>query len=280
MRDAAQGMAAKGVGWHMDDQTVGRAAGILCRKRVEGGIVGALPESCRPQTEDEAYFIQAALHDQLTSAGQGRLDGYKIGCTTPVMQAYMNIPQPCAGGVLAPGVRFGTGRFRTPVHGRLGVECEVAVRLHTALDPAGAPYRRDDVAGAVGSCMAAIEIVADRYDDYASLGAPTLIADDFFNAGIVLGDPVKDWRGLDLAALRGQMAVNGEVVGIGTSGDIMGHPLEALAWLANRWSGLGRGLPAGAFVTLGSVVETRWVSAGDEVVAEIEGLGEARAVFD
>ena len=128
--------------------------------------------------------------------------------------------------------------------------------------------------------MAAIEIVADRYDDYGSLGTPTLIADDFFNAGIVLGGPVEDWRDLDLAALSGRMAVNGEVVGTGVGGDIMGHPLEALAWLANRWSVQGRGLPAGAFVTLGSVVETRWISAGDEVVANIEGLGEVRAVFE
>lgn len=264
----------------MDDQAVARAAGILCQKRVEGGIVEALPEDCRPRSEEEAYLIQAALHDRLKAAGQGPLGGYKIGCTTPVMQAYMNIPQPCAGGVLAPGVRLGSGRFDMPARGRLGVECEIAVRLRTALDPTDAPYRRDRVADAVESCMAAIEIVADRYDDYGSLGTPTLIADDFFNAGIVLGGPVEDWRDLDLAALSGRMAVNGEVVGTGVGGDIMGHPLEALAWFANRWSVQGRGLPAGAFVTLGSVVETRWISAGDEVVANIEGLGEVRAVFE
>ncbi len=264
----------------MDDQAVATAAGILCQKRIEGGIVDALPESCRPRSEDEAYFIQAALHDRLTAAGQGPLEGYKIGCTTPVMQAYLKISQPCAGGVMAPGVRFGTGRFDAPAHGRLGVECEVAVRLRTALDPSETPYRRNSIADAVESCMVAIEIVADRYDDYGTLGTPTLVADDFFNAGIVLGDPVEDWHGLDLAALRGQMALNGEVVGTGVGGDIMGHPLEALAWLANRWSGLGRGLPAGAFVTLGSVVETRWVSPGDEVVAQIEGLGQVRAVFE
>ena len=144
----------------------------------------------------------------------------------------MNIPQPCAGGGLAPGGRLGAGRFRMPARGRLGVECEIAVRLRTALDPTDAPYRRDRVADAVESCMAAIEIVADRYDDYGSLGTPTLIADDFFNAGIVLGGPVEDWRGLDLAALRGAMAVNGEVVGTGGGGDIMGHPRDALARLA------------------------------------------------
>jgi 2-oxo-3-hexenedioate decarboxylase/2-keto-4-pentenoate hydratase len=59
----------------------------------------------------------------------------------------------------------------------------------------------------------------------------------------------------------------------------MGHPLEALAWLANLRARLGLGLRAGEFVLLGSVVETRWVGAGDQVVVEIEGLGEVRALF-
>jgi 2-keto-4-pentenoate hydratase len=59
----------------------------------------------------------------------------------------------------------------------------------------------------------------------------------------------------------------------------MGHPFEALAWLANLRARSGLGLRAGEFVLLGSVVETRWVSAGDEVVVAIEGLGEVRATF-
>ena len=59
----------------------------------------------------------------------------------------------------------------------------------------------------------------------------------------------------------------------------MGHPFEALAWLANLRASLGLGLRAGAFVLLGSVVETRWVAPGDEVTVAIEGLGEIRATF-
>ncbi len=264
----------------MDDRAVARAAEILCGRRMQAGIVDALPEACRPRDEDEAYRIQSALHDQLTAAGLGPVRGYKIGCTTPVMQAYLKIPQPCAGGVLAPGVHSRSGRFRTPKQGRIGVECEIAVRLGETLAPASSSYGRANVAAAVDACMASIEVVADRYDDFGSLGAPTLIADDFFSAGIVLGEPVEDWRKLDLATLRGQMTLNGATVGSGIGGDIMGHPFEALAWLANRWSERGLSLRAGVFITLGSVVETRWVSAGDVVTAEIEGLGQARAFFD
>ena len=106
--------------------------------------------------------------------------------------------------------------------------------------------------------MAAIEVVDDRYEDYRALDVPTLIADDFFNAACVLGVPVAAWRDLDLAALRGRMSINGADVGTGRGGDILGHPLEALAWLANALVARGSCLESGEFV-LGSVVETRWV---------------------
>jgi 2-oxo-3-hexenedioate decarboxylase/2-keto-4-pentenoate hydratase len=95
----------------------------------------------------------------------------------------------------------------------------------------------------------------------------------------VLGTPVENWRALDLAALRGRLAINGAEVGAGRGGDILDHPLKALAWLANALALRGQYLKAGEFVLLGSVVETRWVERGDLVEASIEGLGPAIAQF-
>jgi len=107
--------------------------------------------------------------------------------------------------------------------------------------------------------------VDDRYDDYRSMDTPTLIADDFFTAGCALGRPVLEWRDLDFAAMRGRMAINGGEVGEGRGGDILGHPLEALAWLANSLAARGGSLRDGEFVLLGSVVQTVWVEQGDRV---------------
>ena len=71
------------------------------------------------------------------------------------------------------------------------------------------------------------------------------------------------------------MVINGKEVGAGVGGDILGHPLNALVWLADLRGGQGRPLKAGEFVTLGSLVRTVWVEEGDEIIAEVEGLGRA-----
>jgi 2-oxo-3-hexenedioate decarboxylase/2-keto-4-pentenoate hydratase len=259
---------------------IARAADLLCEARRARQRFDRLPEDCRPADEASAYAVQDALHAALTAAGRGALAGHKIGCTTPVMQRFLGIANPCAGGVFAPTVQYLEAEFRHADFLHVGVECEIAVRLADDLSPAGAPYDRHAVGAAVGACMVAIEVVDDRYRDYRMLDVPTLIADDFFNAACVLGAPVTTWRDLDLARVRGRMTINGAEVGTGSGGDILGHPLEALAWLANALAARGRCLSAGVFVLLGSVVETRWVAQGDLVAVEIEGLGAARASFD
>jgi 2-keto-4-pentenoate hydratase len=263
----------------MTSGTIAHAADLLSAARLGRRRFGRLPEACRPADEAAAYAIQDALHARLTAAGWGALAGHKIGCTTPVMQQFLGIEHPCAGGVFAPTVQHGCGAFRHADFLHVGVECEIAVRLAEDLPAERAPFDRRAVAAVVGACMAAIEVVDDRYEHYRSLDAPTLIADDFFNAGCVLGAPVASWRELDLASLRGRMTINGAEVGTGYGADILGHPLEALAWLANALAARGRQLAAGELVLLGSVVETRWVEAADRVEIEIDGLGAASCAF-
>ena len=76
------------------------------------------------------------------------------------------------------------------------------------------------------------------------------------------------------------MTINDTEVGSGTGADVMGHPFEALAWLANHAAATGRALSEGDVVLTGSIIETRWVGPGDDVRVEIESLGEASVSFD
>jgi 2-oxo-3-hexenedioate decarboxylase/2-keto-4-pentenoate hydratase len=125
----------------------------------------------------------------------------------------------------------------------------------------------------------AIEIVDDRYTDWQTMGAPTLIADDFFAAGCVLGQAVARSGAPDLLELVGRAVVNGTEVGRGTGADVLGHPHNALAWLANHLAAEGKGLHAGQIVLTGSLVKTVWLNAGDNVTMELKGLGKVEAAF-
>ena len=237
-----------------------------------------LAPGAAPQTEAEGYRIQDAVHD-LLAADFGALAGYKIGCTSPVMQQYLGIPHPCSGGVFATGVFESGASLRAKEFVRVGVECEIAVRLARDLSPTEAPFTAEWVAESIEAYYPAIEIVDDRYVDWQTLGAPTLVADDFFAAGCVLGKPVARSAAPDLLTIVGRALINGNEAGQGTGADVSGHPHNALAWLANHLAADGNGLRAGEIVLTGSLVKTVWLEAGDEVVMELSGLGSVQVAF-
>ncbi len=254
------------------------AARLLASHRLALDPLDVLPLRVRPVDLDAAYDIQTRLHTELADA-LGPIVGHKIGCTTPVMQAFLGIAHPCAGGVFASTVHASPARLRHRDFVRVGVECEIVVQLGADLVARAQPYSAADVSAAVAAVMPGMEIVDARYVDYAKLDTATLVADDFFDAGCVLGAPCTDWRALDLGAVTGVTRINGAEVARGRGADVMGHPLEALAWLANQRSQRGVGLLVGEFVFTGSVVATQWLAPGDHVAMTLDGLGDIEADF-
>src|SRR5689334_16468824 len=259
------------------DRIVAAAQIIATNRRNRVGL-NALPPDVGAKDEAEGYRGQPALHD-LMLPESGSLSGYKIGCTSKVMQQYLDIPHPCGGGVFARGVHESGVSVRAADFVRVGVECEIAVRLARELLPSEEPFTAEWVMEAIEAYMPAIEIVDDRYVQWETLGAPTLVADDFFAAGCVLGEPVARNDAPDLLKVTGRALINGEEAGRGSGADVLGHPHHALAWLANHLAAEGRGLHAGQIVLTGSLVKTVWLKAGDGVVMELQGLGRVEATF-
>jgi len=254
------------------------AARMIATARRGRAPLAALPPDMTPGDEAEGYRVQRALHALLLPQ-VGPLVGYKIGCTSPVMQRYLDIPHPCSGGVFAKGVHDSGASLRFGDYVHVGVECEIAVRLARHLAPTEAPFTAEWVMEAIEAYYPAIEIVDDRYVKWETMGAPTLVADDFFAAGCVLGKAVRRTKAPDLLHVVGRAIINGKEVGSGTGADVLGHPHNALAWLANHLAAEGRGLHAGQIVLTGSLVKTIWLDAGDSVRMELEGLGTVEATF-
>jgi 2-keto-4-pentenoate hydratase len=234
--------------------------------------IDILPTELMPADLDEAYRVRAEFEAIETQHGRGAVAGYKIGLTTPIMQKLCGVDEPCYGAIFASEVHHRRAELATRDYCRLGIETEIAVRLGEDL-PQGGDIER--VGAAVESCTAAIELLEDLRHDYKRLTAAAMVAGNVWNAGVVLGDKVTDWRRLDLARAAARLTINGREIGQGRGGDVMGNPLNALAWLANKLAAAGTPLRAGMIVMTGSMVPIQFPAPGDHAIVEVEGLGRA-----
>ena len=79
--------------------------------------------------------------------------------------------------------------------------------------------------------------------------------------------------GVDLGALKGRILIDGVERDAGVSTDLLGHPLNCLAWLAgSSVAAAFGGLRAGQVIMLGSVVPVIWMTGPGSVEVVFEGL--------
>jgi len=251
-----------------------RAAQWLVRQHLLRLDSRPFPVAFAPRDLAQAYAVQDAFV-ALKAAQCGPIAGYKIALTSPQMRALVGLHAPIAGRLHARQVVGREARVRVTDYVRLLVEFEIAFRMGADLPPRAAPYTLEEVGDAVATVMPALELADDRSADYATLSARALelAADNAWNEGVVLGTPVQGWRDLDLRAIRGTASINGAVVGEGVGADSMGHPLAALQWVANHAAGRNTGLRRGDIVISGSLVASKFPSAGDRIRFEAGPLG-------
>ena len=240
-----------------------------------------LPPELAPHDAEEAYAIQDCYVARRAER-LGAIAGYKIALSSREMQRFVGVDAPQAGVMLASTLHRTPARVRAADYVRLIVEFELAVEMAVDLPAADAPYTRERIAPFVRSVMPAIELADDRGAVYAELAKHPLdlIADNGWNEGAVLGYPVHEWQSIDLAAVRGVATINGKAVGEGKGAQAMGHPFDAVAWVADHLARHGRGLLRGDVVITGSLITSREAKAGELVKFALEGLGEAELRVD
>jgi len=229
-----------------------------------------LPAAIAPTSIAEAYAAQDALV-RILGEREGPIAGLKIATTTKVMQELMGIDHPCGGVIFERRVHRSPARIRLADYMNVVIECEVALRLKSELSVTAAPFTAENVKGAVGQVMAAFELVEDRKADYKQTNALSVIAENCWNAGIVLGPETAFSPERSLTGIRGRLAINGRDANEGRSDD----PLSTLAWVANLAASRGRALAAGMVVITGSVIVTLPIKPGDRFVFTLDGFGAA-----
>lgn len=251
----------------------------LC-ERIEGAQTRAyaipkLTDEYPAMTIADGYAVQSELRRRYLAAGH-KLVGWKAGLTSKAKMQQM--------GVSVPSIGFLTDRMARPensaitvsdlVHPR--VECEVAFVTKQTLRGTGCT--REDVLAATDYVLPAVEIIDSRFSGF-KFDLPSVVADNGSSARYVGGGRPRYVEDIDLRTLGVVMEKNGEIVALGASAAVLGHPAEAIAMLVNILADLGEELPAGSFVMSGGITEAIAVKPGDSIVARFQDLGSVSMRF-
>jgi 2-keto-4-pentenoate hydratase len=248
-----------------DIENAGRALGEARRNRMP---LADLPGGF-PQDEAAAYSIQ----QQAISAYGGDRAGYKIGATNPAAQELLGTDHPFRAPLFASDCHEDGVAFADPGYGLIGLEPEFALRLGADLPARAQPYTLDEVGTAVASVHPAFELIGLRLPSELFTKVLVVTADFGANAGFVAGEGVADWRQHDLADVAVQVRVEGEEVAKGSGANVLGHPLNALLWLANDLRAAGEGLSAGDWISTGTCAGVIKIQAGQQAVADFGPFG-------
>ncbi len=260
----------------LDRHAIGAAATLLWQHWTAGSRIPQLPAHCRPADRSDGYAIQAAI---AALSGQ-RVIGWKIAATSRVGQTHIGVEGPLAGRLLSGRVTTMTKSRQaaapTSLQGNVMcvAEAEFAFRLKGSLPARERVYGVQEVLDVVDSLHPAIEIPDSRYNDYAGVGAPQLIADTACACWLLVGEATEaDWRREDLAAHAVHTSLNGQSSGSGVGANVLRDPRLALTWLANELRTYGQGLTAGDLITTGTCITPVSVAAGDTFRADFGKFG-------
>jgi 2-keto-4-pentenoate hydratase len=131
---------------------------------------------------------------------------------------------------------------------------------------------------AVDFVVAALELIDSRIRDWQVTLVDT-IADNASSGGVVLGGCARPLAALELRTLGCNVWRNGALEASGAAGAVLGNPLNALVWLANRLGLLGEGIAAGSVVMPGSCTAATPAGPGDTFFASFAGLGQVSVTF-
>ncbi|WP_374483884.1 2-oxo-3-hexenedioate decarboxylase [Zoogloea sp.] len=224
---------------------------------------------------DDAYAIQDEIRRRKEARGN-KVAGLKCGLTSFAKMKQMGVDVPVFGFVADYMARPDGGDIKHSELIHPKVEAEICIVTKAPLKGPGCHVGA--VMAAVDFVLPAVEVIDSRYRDF-KFDLKSVIADNTSSARFVVGNTMRDLEGLDLRTLGVVMEINGEIKAMAAGAAVLGHPLTAVAMLANHLGARGQEIPAGTFIMTGGVTEAIAVNPGDHVNVRFQDLGSVSMRF-
>ena len=218
---------------------------------------------------DDAYAIQEEIQRRKEARGNKTV-GLKCGLTSFAKMKQMGVETPVFGFVSDYMARPDGGEIKTSELIHPKVEAEICIVTRSELRGPGCHVGA--VMAATEFVLPAVEIIDSRYRDF-KFDLKSVIADNTSASRFVVGGRARELDELDLRTLGVVLEKNGEVVTMAAGAAVLGHPLAAVAMLANHLGAREQAIPAGTFIMTGGVTEAIAVAAGDNVAVRFQDLG-------
>src|SRR5690625_3658638 len=226
-------------------------------------------------TVEDAYYIQ--LETVKLKEAQGRkVIGKKVGLTSKAMQKMLQVDEPDYGH-LFDDMKVESGDVvdtKTMIAPR--IEAEIGFMLKD--DLVGPNITFLDVIMATDYVVPTLEIIDSRIADWKIKLVDT-VADNGSSAKVVLGDKKVPLEEVDLRLNGMILSKNDEMIATGAGAAALGHPAEAIAWLANKLSEFDITLKKGEIILPGALSGAVDVEAGDKIEADFGVVGSVNVSF-
>jgi len=223
----------------------------------------------------DAYAIQQHILAMRLANGE-RVIGKKIGVTSQVVMDMLGVFQPDFGWLTDAMLLNQSQNISIDTLIQPKAEGEIAFLINKPIKGPG--ITSEAVLAATEGVIACFEIVDSRIQDW-KIRIEDTIADNASCGVFVLGEKLVSPYAVDLRTCGMVLEKNGEIVATGTGAAALGHPANAVAWLANTLGQYDISLDAGDIILSGSLAAMVPVQSGDSLNVTIDGIGSCSVRF-
>jgi len=256
----------------MDLKTI--ANQLLIAKK-ERKPINPLTETYPGFNVELAYQVQLFQIEDEIKLGK-KIIGKKIGLTSKPMQELLGVNEPDYGHLMNDMYVTESSTIKLDNLIQPKIEGEIAFVLNRDLK--GPNISIADVYRATEGIMPAIEIIDSRIKNW-KIKLPDTVADNASSALFVVGDRLTPIKQLDIKHIGMVIEKNGEVVSTGAGAAVLGHPANAVAWLANKLNEFGVILKEGEIILSGALSAAINVEQNCTFIVSLYKLGEVSISF-